>query len=80
MLNEAGESPLGPPQTDLWRPGEWALDGPFSLAVTGSHVEATRLDRVRLEFVRRAGPMGARFFPLFLCTSKERGVPACNLS
>ncbi len=65
MLNEFGESPLGPPWADLWRLGEWAMDGPFSLAVTGSHVEATRLDQVRPGAARRAGPVGRVSFPPF---------------
>ena len=75
MLKEAGKPPLEPPWTELWRPGEWAMDGPFSLAVTGSRVEATRLDQVRSGSARRAGPVGRVSFPRFFARAKKRGRP-----
>ena len=69
-------SPLEAPWPGLRRPGERAMEGPFSPATTGCCVGTARSERPRPWLARRAPPWGCPFFGTFLWASKERYSPA----
>ena len=76
--DEGFPAPLEAPWTGLRRPGERAMEGPFSPATTGCCVGTARSERPRPWLARRAPPWGCPFFGTFLWASKERYSPACD--
>ncbi len=75
-LTKDSQPPLEAPWTGLRRPGERAMEGPFSPSATGRRVGTARSEQPRPGLARRAPPRGGPFFGTFLWASKERYSPA----